>query len=165
MKGWRVLRFSPSTRTDMKPIAIILVALSLIIVAGVAGGRVLERNREIAEMQALRASLSDSRFAADSCKAALSWEQEGFLAFDRMVDSLRTRMESYQDPERGGVPQEEYQEYLESFELYNDSVGVWQLRADGLREKESACRVLVEAHNFLSDSIRRRQEAMREGTR
>ena len=147
----------------MKKIAFVLGTLAIVVVAGVAGGHILERNRLIAEMQALRTALDGTRFAADSCKTALSWEQDGFLAFDRRVDSLRTRMESFQDPGRGGVPQEQYQEYLESFEVYNDSVEVWQVRADGLRDKESACRALVEAHNILGDSIRRRQEAMREG--
>ena len=149
----------------MKRVAVVLGALALVILAGLAGGNVLERNREIAEMRALRGALDESRFAADSCKMALTWEQERFLSFDQRVDSLRTRMESYQDPDQGGVPQEEYQEYLESFEVYNDSVDVWQSRADRLREQESACRALVEAHNFLGDSIRHRQETMRGGDR
>ena len=103
-----------------------LAALALVILAGLAGGSILERNRRIAEMQALRASLSEARFSADSCKAALAWE--------------------------------EYDAYMESFTLYNDSVDVWQGRVDSLQLKEAACRALVEAHNNLGDSIRRRRE-------
>jgi hypothetical protein len=96
--------------------------------------------------------------AADSCRTVLGWEQEGFLDFNRVVDSLRANMERFEDPEQGGVPQEIYSEYLESFERYNDSVDVWQERADTLQAKEDRCRALVEAHNQLSDSIRRVQE-------
>jgi hypothetical protein len=92
---------------------------------------------------------------------ALAWEERGFRRFDRMVDSLRIRMESYEDPDRGGVPQAEYEAYLRSFERYNDSVAVWQDRADSLRAKEAACRALIEDHNLLGDSIRRRQESLR----
>lgn len=138
-------------------------ALAALILAGLAGGRILERSRQVAEMQALRDALDQARFAADSCKTALTWEERGFRRFDRLVDSLRTKMESYEDPARGGVPQAEYNAYLESFERYNDSVSVWQDRADSLRAKEAACRALVEDHNALGDSIRRRQEALREG--
>jgi hypothetical protein len=142
----------------MKRILVTLAALALVILAGLAGGSILERNRRIAEMQALRASLSEARFSADSCKAALAWEEQGFQRFDRLVDSLRAEVESYEDPTRGGVPYEEYDAYMESFTLYNDSVDVWQGRVDSLQLKEAACRALVEAHNNLGDSIRRRRE-------
>jgi hypothetical protein len=149
----------------MKRTLMVMGALALLILAGLAGGSILERNRRLAEMQALRAALDQARFSADSCKVALSWEERGFLDFDRMVDSLRTEMESYEDPDRGGVPQAEYEAYLESFERYNDSVAAWQARADSLRAMEAACRALVEAHNRLGDSIRRRQEALRTESR
>lgn len=152
-------------RSLMKRLIIVIGALGVLILAGLAGGSILERNRRVAEMQALRAALDQARFAADSCKMALSWEEQGFRAFDRRIDSLRTKMEGYEDPERGGVPQADYQAYLESFELYNDSVEAWQSRADSLRAMEAACRALVEAHNELGDSIRQRQEEMRAGGR
>lgn len=136
-------------------------ALALLILAGLYGGNLMERNRRIAELQALRAALDRARFSADSCKVALSWEEQGFLAFDRLVDSLRTDVEGFEDPDRGGVPHAEYEAYLESFQRYNDSVAVWQARADTLQMNEAACRGLIEAHNALGDSIRRRQEAIR----
>jgi len=146
----------------MKRVIILIGALGLLILAGLYGGSLIERNRRIAEMQVLRAALDQARFSADSCKVALTWEERGFRNFDRFVDSLRAETESYEDPERGGVPEAEYRAYIESFERYNDSVAVWQERADSLRAKEAACRALVEAHNVLGDSIRRRQEALRE---
>jgi hypothetical protein len=145
----------------MKRLFIVIAALGVLILAGLAGGSILERNRRVAEMQALRAALDRARFVADSCKMALSWEEQGFLAFDRRIDSLRSEMQGYEDPDRGGVPQAEYQAYLESFEAYNDSVAAWQSRADSLRAMEAACRALVEAHNELGDSIRQKQEEMR----
>jgi len=145
----------------MKRVLFVIGALGVLILAGLAGGSILERNRRVAEMQALRTALDQARFAADSCKMALSWEEQGFLAFDRRIDSLRAEMEGYEDPERGGVPQADYRAYLESFELYNDSVEVWQSRADSLRAMEAACRALVKAHNELGDSIRHKQEEMR----
>jgi hypothetical protein len=145
----------------MTRIVMVLGALAILILVGLAGGKVLERNRQVAEMKALREALDQARFAADSCMTALAWEERGFRRFDRMVDSLRIRMESYEDPDRGGVPQAEYEAYLRSFERYNDSVAVWQDRADSLRAKEAACRALIEDHNLLGDSIRRRQESLR----
>jgi hypothetical protein len=149
----------------MKRIFISLAALTLVVLAGLAGGSILERNRRVAEMQALRVALDQARFSADSCKVALSWEEQGFLRFDRLVDSLRAEVESYEDPTQGGVPQAEYEAYLESFTLYNDSVDAWQGQADRLQAKETACRALVEAHNRLGDSIRRRREEWTSGTR
>ena len=149
----------------MKRIFISLAALTLVVLAGLAGGSILERNRRVAEMQALRVALGQARFSADSCKVALSWEEQGFLRFDRLVDSLRAEVESYEDPTQGGVPQAEYEAYLESFTLYNDSVDAWQGQADRLQAKETACRALVEAHNRLGDSIRRRREEWTSGTR
>ncbi|MGD2123306.1 MAG: hypothetical protein PVJ76_16255 [Gemmatimonadota bacterium] len=66
------------------------------------------------------------RRPAESYHTFLGWEQEGFLEFNRVVDSLRGRMESYQDPEQDGVSKDVYSEYLESSESYNDSVSVRQ---------------------------------------
>jgi hypothetical protein len=138
----------------MRPLIIGLIALSVVVLAAVAGGPVLERNRRMAEMQALRDSLDMARFRADSCKVALTLSQEEFMAFDRFVDSLRATVDGFEDPEQGGVPQEEYPEYLETFEAYNDAVDTWELLAENLRGNEAECRALVEAHNELGDSIR-----------
>ena len=102
--------------------------------------------------------------SADSCRMVLGWEQDEFFRFNGVVDSLRTEMESFENPEQGGVPEEVYSEYLATFELYNDSVAVWQERADTLQAKDARCRGLVEAHNHLSDSIRILQEEWRGGS-
>lgn len=136
----------------------ILVALVVLISAGLAGGTILERNRQIREMKLLRQRLENARFSVDSCRVALAREEQAFLRFDRVVDSLRNRLEDYEDPSLGGVPQDEYEAYLQAFESYNDSIPVWQARADSLQASEAVCRSLVERHNALSDSIRRIRE-------
>ncbi|MFO8173685.1 MAG: hypothetical protein R6T96_05330, partial [Longimicrobiales bacterium] len=124
----------------MKNILMILVALVVLISAGLAGGTILERNREIREMELLRQRLQRARFSVDSCRVALAREEQAFLRFDRVVDSLRNRLEDYEDPSLGGVPQDEYEAYLQVFESYNDSIPVWEARADSLQASEAVCR-------------------------
>lgn len=138
----------------MKGIIILVLAGVLVILAALAGGPVLERSRRAGEMEVLRSALDAARISADSCKIALAWQEEEFLQFDRMVDSLRTVVDAFEDAEQGGVPEEDYQEYLEGFDRYNALVGTWRSRADGLQANEARCRALVEAHNHLGDSIK-----------
>lgn len=139
----------------MKTILLGLMALSLVIVVSLAGGRILERNRLAAERQALREALNRARISADSCKNSLAWEQREFMRFDQRVDSLRGVVEGYEDPAQGGgVPEADYEAYLETFDLYNSSVEDWKARADSLQAKEARCRASVEAHNQLADSVR-----------
>lgn len=138
----------------MKRFLIGLTIVALVALAALVGGPVLERNRRVGEMQALQDSLRQARIKADSCKVALTWSQEEFLAFDGFVDSLRSRVDSFEDPDQGGVPQDEYPAYLETFEEYNSAVDAWELLAEDLRAEEATCRGLVEAHNRLGDSIR-----------
>ena len=45
---------------------------------------------------------------------------------------------------------------MERFQAYNDSVAEWETRAERLRTHESECRAIIEGHNALSDSLRRR---------
>ncbi len=142
-------------------LVLVVTGLSLIIVASIAGGSILERNRRAAEQKALRVALDRARVSADSCKNTLAYENREFLRFDRMVDSLRTAVEDFEDPEQGGVPQAVYEEYLRTFAAYNDAVKAWEARADSLQASEVQCRTFVEAHNQLADSIRQLQEEWR----
>lgn len=145
----------------MRNLILLLIAVALVVAAALAGAPILERHRRVSEMQALWAALDQARYAADSCKVALSREEEIFVRFDRSVDSLRNAVESYEDPAQGGVPEAKYREYLESFDRYNDLVDDWQIRADSLQVNEVRCRALVETHNSLADSI----QTIREGRR
>lgn len=140
-----------------------LGALAIVIIAGVAGGSILERNRFNREMELLREDLLHARFSVDSCKMYLAQEEQRFLMFDEFVDSLHTQLRSFEDPSQGGVPEAQYPEYLKVFDRYNDSVAVWEGRADALQASEAVCREIVEGHNALGDSIRRRLEMRREG--
>jgi hypothetical protein len=145
----------------MKRILMGIAALSVIVTAGLAGGSILERNRLIREIELLRGDLHQTRFSVDSCKMALVYHEQDFLLFDAMVDSLHAEVNAFEDASQGGVPEARYPEYLEVFDLYNDSVAVWQGRADSLQASEATCRVLVERHNSLSDSLRGRLQARR----
>ena len=118
--------------------------------------KMVDTRRERAEIAALRTQIQVARISADSCLADLERDQERFRAFGARVDTLRMEVRAFEDPDLGGVPQEEYAQYLERFDGYNDSVAAWESRADALRASEAACRTLVEAHNVLSDSLRRR---------
>ena len=109
-------------------------------------------------MRALRSQLEAARTSSLSCRSALDREEDSFLRFDRRVDSLRTVVDGYEDQEQGGVPQAQYQEYLEHFDLYNSSVEEWRVRADSLQAVEARCRELIQAYNRLGDSIRILQE-------
>lgn len=146
----------------MKGLLLLIAAGSLVVFAAIASGPVLERNRRAGQIQALRLALDQARYTADSCKISLAREERDFRLFDEAVDSLRSVTDSYEDPQQGGVPQEEYEEYLEVFDLYNTSVEAWQARADSLQANDARCRILIESHNELGDSIRKVQDAWRE---
>lgn len=146
----------------MKGLLLLIAAGSLVVFAAIASGPVLERNRRAGQIQALRLALDQARYTADSCKISLAREERDFRLFDEAVDSLRSVTDSYEDPQQGGVPQEEYEEYLEVFDLYNTSVEAWQTRADSLQANDARCRIMIEAHNELGDSIRKVQDAWRE---
>jgi hypothetical protein len=57
------------------------------------------------------------------------------------------------------VAAEGYDDYLATFDRYNATVAEWDEQAEDLREREGACRELVERHNLLADSLRRVLEA------
>jgi len=146
----------------MKKLMIGLVGVVLLVAAVTTGDSLLERNRQAAERRALRDALDQARTLADSCTVALAAEQRAFLRFDEKVDSLRAAVDGYEDPAKGGVPEEVYPEYLRTFEAYNHAVEVWKDEADSLRIHESLCRDLVEDHNEVADSLQRFYETLRD---
>lgn len=137
--------------------ALLVVCVLAVLAFGVVAILASEKEREERiELQALTEDLSGSRAEVDSCVRALEWQKEEFLHFDALVDSLHVRVRAFEDPELGGVPEAVYREYLGVFSEYNDSVDVWQDRADALREVEERCRELALVHNSLGDSLRDR---------
>ncbi len=133
----------------MKRIVLVVAAVVLVTAGAVAALSLRKEEGIRRELEALREELRVARVQADSCRVALTWEEQEFLGFDSFVDSLRTRVDDFEDPDQGGVPEADYAEYLRGFNRYNDSVAVWQERADSLRAREAECRSLAEAHNLL----------------
>jgi len=115
-----------------------------------------EERRLLEEITGLRDEVYRARVSADSCRNELAYEETLFRRFDEVVDSLRGEVRSYEALDERGVPEERYDEYLEQFEGYNDSVEEWERRAEGLRSTEQTCRALVTDHNALADSLRGR---------
>ncbi len=122
----------------------------------------LERRAEIQEMQALRDSLVVLRYEAESCRNLLARDEAEFRRFSDRVDSLRTEVRAYEALDDRGVPGEQYDDYLSAFELYNESVEVWQRRADDLEASAAACTEQTQRHNALAEEVRARTEARAE---
>ncbi len=140
----------------MKRIIVGVAILALVVTGAVAGWSLKERRAVRRELETLRGELWSTRSMADSCRLSLAREEQEFRGFDAYIDSLHTRVRGFEDLDPGGVPGPEYPEYLALFDRYNDSVAVWQSRADSLRATEASCRSLAESHNTLQDSLRRR---------
>jgi hypothetical protein len=137
----------------------VLVVLALAAVTAAGAWNLIERRRTVREIRSLRDSLYAARLAADSCRWSLATQERRFRRFDATIDSLREEVRDFEALDERGVPEERYDEYLERFEAYNDSVIAWDARAETLQANEAACREIVEAHNALTDSVRRRVEA------
>lgn len=118
-----------------------------------------ERAREVDELRALSEEVQEARVVADSCRRALVQQENDFRRFDRFVDSLRGSVDAYEDLDDRGVPQEQYQEYLETFDGYNEAVARWDSVADSLRRNEASCRTLIQSYNALADSFRVRLDS------
>lgn len=149
---------SPTRSLVLRAALGLLAAVGLTFV-WVAWSDARERQRTVEQVRSLQADVYAARTSADSCRNELAWAEGQFRRFDEHVDSLRTEVRAFEALDERGVPAERYEEYLELFDGYNDSVAAWERRADELRAAEEVCRALVEGHNTLSDSLRRRIEA------
>lgn len=127
---------------------------------GVIGVRTfVEQKRVRDEITALQGRVYEARVAADSCRNELAYQEVLFRRFDTLVNDMRGQVDAYESLDeagRRGVPEAEYEAYMEAFEGYNDSVARWDARVDSLRSTEAVCRRLVEDHNALTDSFRTR---------
>jgi len=127
------------------------VVIGLLIVVGVQ--RILERQETAGEINRLREELYRARIAADRCRGSLQTSEASLRSLGVAIDSLRGRVSEFEAMDERGVPADRYDEYLEIFDQYNDSVGVWESRERRLRSAESSCRATIEEHNALSDSL------------
>lgn len=146
---------SPKLRTALLTVAVVAVAALFT----VSVRSLLQRQRTRIEIEGLRARLFEARGDAQSCQRSLAARERAFRRLDADVDSLREAVRAFERMDARGVPEEQYEAYLEAFDGYNDSVGVWEAQAGALRAAEEACRGVVETHNALADSLRRRLEA------
>lgn len=139
---------------------------ALLVVLGLAVHHKLERRAELRALQALGDSVEFLRAAYEDCRYELGRQEVGFRSHDQRVDSLRSEVEAYEsrnaEGERG-VAAEEYDAYLETFDLYNLSVGEWKERADSLQARSRRCRETAVRHNVLADSLRARLGAFQAG--
>jgi hypothetical protein len=102
----------------------------------------------------LQQELASFRAAADSCNTRYGIVEARFRAIDQTVDSLRQVVLRYESMDPAGVPGEEYAEYLQAFDAYNESIPVWEARADTVERLNGQCRLMTEGHNELADSLR-----------
>ena len=131
-----------------------VVVLAASVLLFLAIDRVVERKRVIDEITHLRTELFAARSAAVRCRESLTNSEARLREFDDVIGDMRARVDSFESLDPRGVPQERYEEYMESFDSYNDSVAAWEDRAGRLRASEAACRTTIEDHNRLSDSLR-----------
>ncbi len=139
-----------------RPTKIGLMVVGGIVSVGVvfaAWSRILDRQSTLAEIQRLRDDLYRARVAADRCRNSLQTSEASLRNLGLALDSMRSRVDSFEALDRRGVPANRYPEYLDLFDSYNDSVGVWEDRERRLRAAETACRETIEAHNAISDSL------------
>jgi len=133
-----------------------LMGAGVVVAAGTvfaAWSRILERQETLGEIQRLRDDLYRARVSADRCRSSLQTSEASLRGLSVAIDSMRIRVDSFEALDRRGVPADQYPEYIDLFDSYNDSVGVWEDRERRLRAAETSCRETIEAHNAISDSL------------
>lgn len=115
----------------------------------------LERRAAVQRIRAMGDRLDTLRVRVTACADSLTRERAAFERFNRRVDSLRATVGELEALDPRGVPEDRYDEYMETVEAYNRAVGRWQGRADSLTTLSEACRRDIRDHNILADSLRR----------
>ncbi|MEM7414491.1 MAG: hypothetical protein AAF389_03280 [Gemmatimonadota bacterium] len=139
----------PIVKTGLGVVGVVVTAA--LVVTG--AGRVIERQSTLQEIDRLRTELLRARMSADRCRGSLQTSEASLRELGVAIDSLRTLVDSFEALDRRGVPADQYPEYLEIFDSYNDSVASWEGREQRLRTAETACRVTIEEHNALTDTL------------
>lgn len=135
-------------------LALVLVLLgSAVSLLFLGTRRLIDGQRTRARVTRLRDDLYRARVASDRCRSSLVTSESSLLALTVTIDSMRERVDSFEALGEGRVPANRYDEYLEMFDNYNDSVSSWETRSERLRVAEASCRSMIERHNALSDSI------------
>lgn len=133
------------------------LAVLLVLTATLLAGRSLAARREaLREIDRLRQEMYVARVAADSCQNAVAYAEMAFQRFNARVDSVRGEVRDLEALDPRGVPEERYDEYMQLFDAYNDSVATWDDRVARLQGDEAACRTIIDRHNDLADTLRSR---------
>lgn len=140
---------SPRLRTGLSILAALVVG-SLILLGSM---RVVERGQTAGEINRIREELYRARLSSDRCRGSLQTSQASLRTLSVIIDSMKIRVDSFETADGLGVPAARYDEYMDLFDSYNDSVTVWGRREQRLRTSETSCRSTIEAHNALSDSL------------
>lgn len=106
------------------------------------------------QLRAVTPRLERLRAAADSCQESLEEERSRIEAADVRFDSLRNRIDYYEDLDPRGVPADSYRAYIETFEEYNRGIPARTAAGDTLKAHWEICRRIVQEHNALVDTVR-----------
>lgn len=131
----------------------VAVAASTLAVLMLGTQRFMDQRRTAEEIERLRDGLYRARVSADRCRSSLATSEASLQDLTLTIDSLRGQVDSFEALGGGRVPSERYEEYLEVFESYNDSVAVWEVRSERLLGAEASCRAVIDQHNALRDTI------------
>ena len=131
----------------------VALAVSTLAVLILGAQRFMDQRRTAAKIERLREELYRARVSSERCRGSLRASEGSLQKLTGTIDSMRSRVDSFEALGGGRVPAERYDEYLEIFDSYNDSVAAWEVRSERLRTAEASCRAVIEEHNALSDSI------------
>jgi hypothetical protein len=135
--------------------AALVLVVALVSVGLAERGKVwLEHRAEVQKIEGLRTRLAELRSGVGACRAAVEREQSAFDRYRASVESLREEVREYEMLDERGVPADQYDAYLETFDQYNESLPGWQARADSLQAHDDVCRDLTVRHNETADSLR-----------
>jgi len=141
-------------RTPAKVALGVALAISSAAILYFGAQRILEQQSLRTEITRLRDGLYRARVAADRCQRSVVSEEGELQAFDGRIAEMRARVDSFEALDPRGVPQPEYDLYMEHFDAYNDSVAAWEGRERRLRTQDTSCREVIVTHNALGDSLK-----------
>jgi len=131
--------------------AVLILSSGTIIVVG--GKRIIEQERMAKEVDRIREGLYRARATAERCQQSIAAGETELVDLGARLDSLRARVDSFEALDIRGVPQDRYETYLGTFNMYNDTASTWEERERQLRVAEASCRSVILEHNALSDSL------------
>lgn len=132
----------------------VLLVVAVSVAAGAAS--MVERmsdNGARAEAEALRDEVRQLRAQLDVCLDRMEASERAFREQEQATESLRSQVDAFEAMDERGVPGDRYQEYLEVFDEYNESLPEWERRGEELRQASETCRELAREHNALADSL------------